>query len=96
MQKFDIKGMHCAACVARVEKAVKEVRGAENVSVNLLTNSMVIDGDCSADDVILSVRKAGYDAALAGSQNKDSAHAVKKAENEENGLIKRLIFLCAF
>lgn len=91
MQKFDIKGMHCAACAARVEKAVKGVKGTENVSVNLLANSMTVDGEYSAHDVILSVKKAGYDVVLSGRKNSNLEHAVQKAENEEKGLVKRLV-----
>ncbi len=91
MKKFDIKGMSCAACVARVEKAVKSVEGVKEVSVNLLTNSMILDGDYSSDDVIMSVRKAGYDAIPSQSSNKESQKAVKTAEKEEHTLISRLI-----
>lgn len=91
MKKFDIKGMSCAACVARVEKAVKSVEGVKEVSVNLLTNSMILDGDYSSDDVIMSVRKAGYDATPSHSSNKESQKAVKNAEKEEHTLISRLI-----
>lgn len=91
MQKFDIKGMSCAACVARVEKAVKDIDGVTEVSVNLLTNSMILDGDYLVDDVILSVKKAGYDAAPSQNTNKASQKAVKNAESEEHTLISRLI-----
>ena len=91
MQKFNIKGMSCAACVSRVEKAVREVDGVENVSVNLLTNSMVVDGEYLSDDIILSVRKAGYDAYVSDNTNKASRNAKKEAESDEKNLITRLV-----
>lgn len=62
MQQYDVAGMSCAACSARVEKAVKNVSGVTGVSVSLLTNSMSVEGTASAKDVIEAVKKAGYEA----------------------------------
>ena len=59
---FKIKGMSCAACSARVEKAVSALQGVESVSVNLLTNSMQVEGSVSEKEVIDAVVKAGYGA----------------------------------
>ena len=62
MEKFCITGMSCAACSARVEKAVAEVKGVESVSVSLLTNSMTVDGAIDTNEIIAAVEKAGYKA----------------------------------
>ena len=56
--------MTCAACQARVEKAVGKVKGVSSVSVSLLTNSMGVEGDASEADVIKAVEEAGYGARL--------------------------------
>lgn len=64
MEQYDVIGMSCAACSARVEKAVSEVDGVKSCSVNLLTNSMGVEGTASADAVISAVVKAGYGASL--------------------------------
>jgi Cu2+-exporting ATPase len=65
MQKYDITGMSCAACSARVEKAVNGLEGIQSCSVNLLTNSMMIEGDVDSAAVIDAVKKAGYGASVA-------------------------------
>lgn len=62
MQHFNITGMSCAACSARVEKAVSKVEGVTSCSVNLLTNSMTTDGTASDADIISAVTAAGYGA----------------------------------
>ena len=64
-QKFEVGGMSCSACVARVEKAVSSVNGVTSVTVNLLTGEMVADfaeQTCSAEDIVKSVESAGYKA----------------------------------
>ena len=65
--------MSCAACQARVEKAVSKVPGVTSVSVSLLTNSMGVEGTCSSEDVIKAVVAAGYGAAVKsdGQQTED-------------------------
>ena len=62
MQKFNVTGMSCAACVARVEKAVNSVEGVENCAVSLLTNSMNVEGSADSAAIIRAVEKAGYKA----------------------------------
>ena len=69
--QFDIKGMSCAACSARVEKAVSSLSGVETCSVNLLTNSMVVEGTASPEEIISAVTNAGYGAVL-NKENKDT------------------------
>ena len=64
MQRFQVSGMSCAACSARVEKAVSSLQGVDSCSVNLLTNSMSVDGCASVENIIKAVEKAGYHAAL--------------------------------
>ena len=64
MDKYNVTGMSCAACAARVEKAVSEVQGVKSCTVSLLTNSMGVEGSASAEAVIEAVKAAGYGAAL--------------------------------
>lgn len=64
MEQYNVTGMSCAACSAHVEKAVQKVSGVTNVSVSLLTNSMVVEGNAVSSDVIEAVEKAGYGASL--------------------------------
>ena len=68
--KYDITGMSCAACSARIEKAVSQVPGVNTVSVNLLTNSMLADGSASSADIIKAVQDAGYGASVSGEHKK--------------------------
>ncbi len=85
--KFDVTGMSCAACSARVEKAVSAVKGVNKCSVNLLTNSMEVSGDADADDVISAVSKVGYGARL---QGQISEKAVK-TDDAINKLVVQLV-----
>lgn len=62
MKQYNIKGMSCAACSARVEKAVSKVSGVTSCSVNLLTNSMSVEGSAADSDIIKAVKNAGYGA----------------------------------
>ena len=62
MKHYIVTGMSCAACQARVEKAVSKVEGVESVSVSLLTNSMGVEGSASDEAVIKAVQDAGYGA----------------------------------
>ena len=64
MEQYTVTGMSCAACAARVEKAVSGVKGVTSCSVSLLTNSMGVEGTADAEEIIAAVRNAGYDAAL--------------------------------
>ena len=78
MTQYNVTGMSCAACSARVEKAVSAVSGVDSCSVSLLTNSMGVEGSATPEAVISAVRRAGYGAALKG--------AAKEASNDENAL----------
>lgn len=66
MEQYKVTGMSCAACSARVEKAVGSVPGVTACSVSLLTNSMAVEGEASAAEVIEAVHAAGYGASLKG------------------------------
>lgn len=66
MEQYNVTGMSCAACSARVEKAVSKVPGVTSCSVSLLTNSMGVEGSASAQDIIKAVEAAGYGASLKG------------------------------
>ena len=79
-QKFDVTGMSCSACSAHVEKAVSRVPGVDQVQVNLLQNSMVVEYEDEATDaaaIIHAVEDAGYGASV-----KDTHEPTKKAEND--------------
>ena len=80
-----VTGMTCAACQARVEKAVSKVPGVTSCSVSLLTNSMGVEGSASAADVIKAVTDAGYGASLQddGSSTKKGSSLAKLAQQEE-------------
>lgn len=66
MKQYTVTGMSCAACSARVEKAVSHVAGVESCSVSLLTNSMGVEGDVKDADIIAAVEQAGYGAEVRG------------------------------
>lgn len=71
MKQYNVKGMSCAACSARVEKAVSKVSGVTSCSVNLLTNSMSVEGSAADSDIIKAVKNAGYGASSI--KNKEKA-----------------------
>ncbi|MBQ8513862.1 MAG: heavy metal translocating P-type ATPase [Ruminococcus sp.] len=72
MQQFNVTGMSCAACSARVEKAARKVKGVSACSVNLLTNSMQVEGTASPEEIIRAVTAAGYGASLKGDSGPSS------------------------
>lgn len=82
MDKYNVTGMSCAACVARVEKAVNKVPGVKSCSVSLLTNSMGVEGSAKTEDIIKAVTNAGYGAKKMGSQEEKTASS-SIAEKEE-------------
>lgn len=86
MQKYEVKGMGCAACQARVQKVVSEVKGVYECSVNLLTNSMIVEGTADSEDIIEAVRNAGYDASLAPEDS------IKIYEDDREKIKKRLVY----
>ncbi len=89
MKKFDISGMSCAACSSRVEKAVSSLDGVESCSVNLLTNSMEVEGSATDNEIISAVTKAGYGATLHGS-SQTQKNSKKSTKNNTNDEIKTL------
>lgn len=89
MTQFNVTGMTCAACSARVEKAVSAVPGVRVCSVNLLTNSMGVDGTASVEEIIRAVEKAGYGAALKG-QVRSKAQEDSLEDTETPKLLRRL------
>ena len=91
MEQYNVTGMSCAACSARVEKAVSKVPGVTSCSVSLLTNSMGVEGTASSDEIIRAVLDAGYGASLKGASGQQmSASAAEEAlEDHETPVLKR-------
>ena len=81
MEQYNVTGMSCAACQARVEKAVSALPGVENCAVSLLTNSMGVEGTASPQDIIKAVTDAGYGASLKQSYGSQES-AVPDYDNE--------------
>ena len=99
MEQYQVTGMSCAACSARVEKAVSHVPGVTFCSVSLLTNSMGVEGSASPQDIIKAVEEAGYGASLKGSDSQQSSAsqaAEALADHETPILKKRLIASVGF
>ncbi len=88
MRKYDVTGMTCAACSARVEKAVLGVEGVESCAVNLLTGSLCVEGAVDSEAVIRAVTAAGYGASLRGQGATATASNEKK---ESSTLLKRFL-----
>lgn len=95
MQKYDIKGMSCAACSARVQKAVEGVDGVTECSVNLLTNSMTVEGNANSAAIISAVTKAGYGAEISGGNKAGNAAKPKKKNPLLSRFLWSLLFLAA-
>ena len=97
--KYDITGMSCAACQVHIEKAVSKVEGVDKVSVSLLTNEMVVEGNAKDKDIVQAVENAGY-----GAFNKDKKtdphileNVTETIENKEiRHLVKRLTYSAFF
>lgn len=97
MTQFSVTGMSCAACSARVEKAVNNVDGVTSCSVSLLTNSMGVEGTASAKDIISAVEKAGYGAQLKDGNKKRKSNGYDEFEDKETPkLVKRLVSSAVF
>ncbi|MBE6689094.1 MAG: heavy metal translocating P-type ATPase [Ruminococcaceae bacterium] len=90
MRQYVVSGMSCAACSARVEKAVCALQGVTSCSVNLLTNSMLVDGAVSDDDIIKAVNDAGYGARKKGEQPKQNGYD-EPEDTQTHQLKKRLL-----
>ena len=108
MTQYIVTGMSCAACVARVEKAVSKLEGVKEVSVSLLTNSMGVEGDADPERIIKAVKDAGYGASL---KSVDTSSDIQKSGGKESSvaseeealkdretpvLIKRLVISAVF
>ncbi len=96
MEKYNITGMSCAACSARVEKAVSCVEGVTSCSVNLLTNSMIVEGSAEAEKVISAVQDAGYGASKDGEKSEKAIGEDISGEHEIKNMKKRLIWSVGF
>ena len=97
MEQYTVTGMSCAACSARVEKAVKAVPGVTGCSVSLLTNSMGVEGTASASAIVKAVQEAGYGASpKAAAAETPSAELDALADHETPRLRKRLIASLVF
>ena len=97
MEQYTVTGMSCAACSARVEKAVKAVPGVTSCSVSLLTNSMGVEGTASASAIVKAVQEAGYGASpKAAAAETSSAELDALADHETPRLKKRLIASLVF
>lgn len=90
MDRYQIGGMSCAACSARVEKAVSGVEGVTACSVSLLTNSMTVEGDATADAIVSAVEKAGYTAAQDIPEKKQQKITIKQPD-EVKPLVRRFL-----
>ena len=100
MEQYTVTGMSCAACTARVEKAVSGVKGVTSCSVSLLTDSMGVEGTAGAEEIIAAVRNAGYDAAIKKRNTEKNTHPSSDADalkdRETPVLKKRLIASLGF
>lgn len=96
MEQFKVAGMHCAACSARVEKAVLKVPGVTSCAVSLLTNSMGVEGDADAQTIISAVKRAGYGASLKGENESSEAAEAGLEDTDTPVLRKRLIASIVF
>ncbi|MBR5302420.1 MAG: heavy metal translocating P-type ATPase [Clostridia bacterium] len=99
MKQFNVTGMSCAACSARVEKAVCAVEGVNSCSVSLLTNSMGVEGTASSEAIIKAVQNAGYGASLKGADSAKPMPAIDEdalADRETPVLKRRLIASLGF
>ena len=100
MEQFNVTGMSCAACSARVEKAVSKVPGVTACSVSLLTNSMGVEGTASPQDIIHAVENAGYGASEKGSAATSANHTAETedalADHDTPVLKRRLIWSLVF
>ena len=97
MEQYHVTGMNCAACSARVEKAVSKVKGVTSCSVSLLTNSMGVEGTAESSAVIEAVKAAGYGASLknAKEENKEAETGLEDTQAPllKNRLVASVVFL---
>ena len=92
MEQFNVTGMSCAACQARVEKAVSDLPQVSSCTVSLLTGSMRVEGTASSEDIIKAVEASGYGASVKGAKLSED-----DLEDKETGkMVKRLVASVAF
>ena len=96
MTQYEVTGMSCAACSARVEKAVSGLPGVDSCSVSLLTNSMMVDGSATPDAIIKAVQDAGYGASVKGAQKSSAAEEDALADHDTPVLKRRLFASLGF
>ena len=96
MTQYNVTGMSCAACVARVEKAVNQVPGVSGCAVSLLTNSMGVEGAADSAAIIRAVEQAGYGCSAKGAEKTPSAAEDTLADHETPKLKRRLIASIGF
>ena len=94
MRKFQITGMSCAACSARVEKAVGGLNGVTSCAVSLLTNSMSVEGSATDDEIIKAVENAGYGASIDGKKENNISRSSQEdaLKDKETPILKRRLF----
>ena len=92
MEQYNVTGMSCAACSARVEKAVSALPGVESCAVNLLTNSMVVEGSAARGEIIRAVEAAGYGASLKGTGSAKETAQEDPLKDRETPALKRRLF----
>ena len=103
MKQFNVTGMSCAACSARVEKAVNKLPNVTSCSVSLLTNSMGVEGDAETSDIIRAVEEAGYGAsekivgmknqsAVAGNTGSGMQNMEDALADKETPVLKKRLF----
>ena len=89
MEQYNVTGMSCAACSARVEKAVSKVDGVTSCSVSLLTNSMGVEGSAPAAEIIRAVEEAGYGASLkGGTSGAQTGAGASSAVSEQEDMLR--------
>ena len=96
MQQYQVTGMSCAACSARVEKAVSAVDGVTSCSVSLLTNSMGVEGTAKPEEIIAAVEAAGYGARQKGKEQQTIRKGETLSDRKSLLLLRRLIVSLVF
>ena len=98
MKQYNVTGMHCAACSARVEKAVSKVEGVTSCSVSLLTNSLGVEGDVSDKEIIKAIKKAGYGASVKkkGKSEKTVEEIDDSLEDKDTPVLKKRLIWSLF
>lgn len=93
IEQYNVTGMSCASCSARVEKAVSEVEGVTSCSVSLLTNSMGVEGSADSEKIIAAVEAAGYGASLKTADKKEKQRSRADAlEDKETPVLKKRLW----